>query len=544
MTVVDITGPDPEPGQTRAGGRKTVRLGHIANSVFRTWKIPALVGIIALVLLSAAILILHFVVPTTTTYIARFQFVFPGIDNGKYPSGLPFAINEIIDPVILSKIYDQYHLEEYNIDRAIFYHSFSIRPYTPTEQEMADRFRAELADRRLTFSERENVENQLKRTIETSSRTAAEVTFTMRRRLGIPDEIGRSVVNAVPLVWSQIAIEEKGVLQIPGGSGSAYLISPNVLDRSPLPVAIVMLTDANERLLTRIAALKGTPGINTLRDLKTGNTLSDISREVDDLKVLHINLMHQMLRRYRFKEGLDTTQHIAERRIQNLEDLQAETGKKASVIGEALSSYVNAIVGLKVRMPEKPGSSGSDQGIQSGTVIPQLSEGFLDRIMEMSRQLSSQQSSGGQTPDQMVITDLTRQQLTIKEDLASQRTEQERWKELLDAVQSNSPAKEELDEATQTRLLAELGNTLAEVNQHWSSLNQLQDEFAANRISQTGRLYRDYAVARDVIGSNPVWNLTFVMFAFALVIFLVLFFWAFMIFVDYLQSNKIRGASG
>ena len=303
MTIVGITGPNPEPDHPREADRETETLRRNLNSLRRTWKIPVAVGIFALVLLTAAMIILRMVVPTTTTYLARFEFVFPGVASGVYPSGLQFSINEIIEPDILSSIYDRYHLEQYNVNRDEFYHSFSIRPYTPTEDEIAARYRLELADRRLTFTERQRLEDQFKASIDEATRNAAEVTFTLHRRLGIPDEIGRSIVEAVPARWSQRAIEDKGVLQIPGGATSNTVISPDALDRSPLPVALLMLIEADERFSSRMAELKKTPGITSIRDSKSGITLVDIEHEAVDLELLHINVLHEMLLRYRFNEG-------------------------------------------------------------------------------------------------------------------------------------------------------------------------------------------------------------------------------------------------
>ena len=203
--------------------RQKRRFLRVVNALRATWRIPVITAIVLAVLMVAAFLILRFILPTTTTtFISRFQFTFPGAEAGRYPNDTRFTINEILDPAILDQVYNDLELNRFGVSHQEFYSAFSIRPFSSTERELVELFRQQLADRRLTFAERERLEQQLKSRLETASRGAAELSLTLPG-LVLPPEVGRAVVQRVPRVWAQLAIEKKGVLKLPGSTAVGKL---------------------------------------------------------------------------------------------------------------------------------------------------------------------------------------------------------------------------------------------------------------------------------------------------------------------------------
>ena len=113
--------------------------------------------------------------------LSQFHFTFPSAKSGRYPNNSPFSINEILDPAILDVVYDQLDLGKYEVDHNQFYGSFYIRPFVLAKSEIAERFRQQLADRRLSFVERERLEQQLKIQLAQASRGAAELAYIPQR---------------------------------------------------------------------------------------------------------------------------------------------------------------------------------------------------------------------------------------------------------------------------------------------------------------------------------------------------------------------------
>src|SRR5262249_27594022 len=186
----------------------------------------------------------------------------------------------------------------------------SIRPFALTEPEILGRYRQQMADRRLSFAERERLEQQLKGQLAQASRGAAELSFLPPRRPVIPVPIGRAIVHKVPLVWSQLAIERKGVLRIPGFTGAATVMAPDAIDRQPLPLVIVALIEASEWLDERLSELLKSPGVGTVRDPTTGKSIRDLERDLRDVQLFHINLLRAQLVDYRFDDGSSALQQI------------------------------------------------------------------------------------------------------------------------------------------------------------------------------------------------------------------------------------------
>src|SRR5262249_19218309 len=234
------------PERIGAAEKDKWQFRRIMGALAATWRIPLIATIVLLVLTVAILVTLRTIFPPTRTFISQFHFTFPSAESGRYPNDTLFSINEILDPAILEVVYNQFELDKYGLDRNLFYGAFSIRPFALTEPEILERYRQQMADRRLSFAERERLEQQLKGQLAQASRGAAELSFLPPRRPVIPVPIGRAIVHKVLLVWSQLAIERKGVLRIPGFTGAATVMAPDAIDRQPLPLVIVALIEASE----------------------------------------------------------------------------------------------------------------------------------------------------------------------------------------------------------------------------------------------------------------------------------------------------------
>jgi hypothetical protein len=479
--------------------RRAVR--RFIRALRAKWRIPLIATCVLLVLTASALAIFRLMLPVTTVFISQFHFTFPGAELGRFPNGTQFTINEIIDPAILDVAYDQLEIGKYGMKREKFYDAFSIRPFLLTENEISDRFHQQLADRRLSFSERERVEQQLKNQLDQTSRGAAELSFIVRSGISIPTEVGRAIVQKVPFIWSQLAIEKKGVLRIPGFSGTKTLISQSSLDRQLLPLRIVSLTVAGQRLQDRAIELIKTPGVTTMADPVSGESIRDIERDLSDFELLQISPLRGSLITYHFDAGGDELQRIVERQIAN-DDIQiADLTKQADALGDNIAQFVQATTGYKGRTVEtKGGAEGAAVG--GATTIPQVSESFIDKIIELTR--ADRQSEQLQA----FVADRTQAQYELRRRAISAQAQQRTWKELLVDLRSDSAGRKTLDTATQAALTEQVYSAAEQANATWSALSRIESEFAANRTGRTAEIYALYATPQDVIRTDPILNWT------------------------------------
>ena len=476
-------------------------LRRLVAAIRATWRLPALAAALLLIVGFAGVGVLRAVLPASTTFISQFHFTFPTAETGRYPNGVPFSINEILDPAILDVVYEQLEIAKYGIERERFYGGFSIRPFAATGLEIAERFRQQLLDRRLSFAERERIEQQLRNQLEAASRGAAELSFLVHSRLAFPVAVGRAIVQKVPFEWARQLIEKKGVLRIPGFSGVDNVVPLAAVQQLPLPLRIVAVLQANRLLDGRIAEMSSTPGVLTARDPATGKSIRDIGRDIRDLELYRLNPLRATLVGSRFDDGGITLEQVIEQRIRDIELAIADVTAQAAAVGDMLSEYVQASTGLKGIAIEKRGLGGAPPA--TADAVPQVGDSFIDRIITLTRRDRDLDQA-----QEALLSTRVMAQLDLNGSAIALRGEQSRWKELLADARADRGDRKELDEAARARLVEAIGQAANEANVMWAAISRIEKQFAANRTGRTAEIYALYAPRDDVISDSgtPAWT--------------------------------------
>jgi hypothetical protein len=475
---------------------------QILRAMRSSWKVGVAVAVTSMLVVLGALFVLLSAIPTTTTYVSRFQFTFPQVyspQSGErlYPNRRPFSINSVIDPVVLASVYDQLKLEEYGIRRDEFYAGFTIRPFATTEAEIAARYQQQLAERRLAFADRERIEAQIRSEMERASAAAAELSFTVRKRVPISTELGRAVVSAVPLTWSNWAIERQGVLRIPAFSTSQTIIAPELIQAGSLPLVAVRIAEADRRLFRRFRQLAETPGAMTALDPVSRKSVADLEREAGDIRVFLVNVLRDALGQYSFPDGMDQSRTVIQRSIRELELAEREDTKAAGAITETITQFVQSSAGLKGLPYDRRGPVAPEAG---GATIPQVSESFIDRVMRLAR--SGREADAEQT----FLVDLIRRQLNATERANAYAAEREAWQQLLTISNSDLASRAPFSDQVRNDLSKTASSAATELNGIWAAITRVEAEFAATRLDHTGSLYKALPVDNDVVERHPWWT--------------------------------------
>jgi hypothetical protein len=498
MSTADL--PDAKATYRSSGvDQEKWELRRLIAALRGTWRIPSVAAAALLIFGFASLGVLRVITPTTTTFISQFHFTFSTTAAGRYPNGAAFTVNELVDPAILDVVYEQLNIAQYDIDRERFYAGFSIRPFATTESETADRFRQQLLDRRLTFAERERVEQQLRNQIDLASRGAAELSFITQGRIRLPVEVGRAVVQRVPFEWARQAIEKKGVLRVPGFSGNDNVISPAALEALPMPLRIVAVMQASQRINDRIAELASIDGISTARDPVTGKSIRDLARDIRDLELYRLNALRSALVGGRLNDEGVTLQQVVDQRIRDIDIAVGDATAEAAAIGDVLSQYVQASAGLMGTAVEKRGAGAP--ATSADAAVPQVGESFIDRIIALTRRDREVEQA-----QEALLNSRVQAQLDLDRRAIALRSEQSRWRELLADVRADNPDRKELDGAARARVIEAIGQAGSEANALWAAISRIEKEFAADRTGRTAELYASYVPRRDVISGNVIFT--------------------------------------
>src|SRR6516165_10417408 len=113
MNILDKPHPPPVSEEKMLEEKERLQLRRILAALRATWRLPLIATIVFLILSAAILVALRAYFPPTRTFISQFHFTFPSAESGRYPNDTQFSINEILDPAILSVVYDQLELGKY-----------------------------------------------------------------------------------------------------------------------------------------------------------------------------------------------------------------------------------------------------------------------------------------------------------------------------------------------------------------------------------------------------------------------------------------------
>lgn len=507
---------------------------HLISLVTSTWRAPLVLGILTAVFLLVGLFFVRFAVPSTTTYLARFEFKFPGVEAARFPNGDRFSLNEIIEPNIVGTIYDRQGLDKFGISRDEFFNALSVRPFVPQEAEITERFQQQLADRRLTLTERERLEGQLRRILDQSSKGAAEVALTLRNRFDIPKEVGRSIVQAIPLAWSQYMIEKKGVLRLPDFTAASEGLSLDAVKKVSPSIGILQLLEAGDQFRIRLDNARKIGGILTVLDAKTQKSIRDVENDFNDLEMFRINPLRASFPAIAQIDGAEQSRAVAQQKLRTLLVEDEYNASISKALTSATDQFVQGIASLKGRGDSRRSGSEAPSGVSGGgtSTIPQLSEGFIDKLVDMStRALESEQRL------QNYVSTWTDRQLLTSETLARIRSQQDKWRNIIDSLKANDPAAP-IDQANRSRISDELLSVISRLNDQWATLNRLELEFSASLIFHTGRLYNLFYTSPDIIRYNPIMNPSVLLLCLAAACLVFFTAWFGRVSLYYLRSTR------
>jgi hypothetical protein len=349
-------------------------------------RVLALAVVVALTLWAAAVTGLAIVLPSERTGSLRFRLLFDGAADGLYPNGTTFSPAELVAVPVLSEVYRANDLQRFGLYED-FKDSMSVLRSSLAENLLAASYSARLADTRLTPVERARLEDEYRKKRDSIMDPVYTLSIRRHERLkAMPAALMEKTLNDTLATWAKQADELKGVMRFDVPVFSRHILKPDILDQDFLIAADGLRVQAL-RASNLAAKLLSMPGAASIRSRKDQASLSDVAFEINDTLRNKIGPLVYMIQERGLTRDPQAMAQYLRGRVVDLQLARDATRARIVALQNALQGYM-ANRGTFAR-EESAGTGkggGPAQGLESQTLIPQLSDTFLDRIIEMSTQ--------------------------------------------------------------------------------------------------------------------------------------------------------------
>ena len=360
--------------------------GEISLSVYfeTLWRYRSvIVAAVALVTVLFAIGVLVYRVRTPTERIASIQFrlLFDGAAQNRYPNGTPFSPSDIVGAPVVADVFaanDLKRFGSYDYFKQILY----VQQASLAMSTLASEYQAKLADVKLSPVERAKLEEEWKNKRETLIDPVFSLSMRRSERFTeIPSSLAEKVLNDILETWAQQADLRKGALryQVPILSAKS-LTRENIASDDYLITADLLRTRA-VRIVRSIDELEKLPGALTMRTSKEHVSLPEIRAMLEDSIRFDIEPLLGIIR----SQGIT-------KNAQQLALYASNAAFQIRLDKEEIEGRARALqAGLREYMSQSGASVGSaaprdgtrTNGVEMQTVMPQLSESFIDQLQQV-----------------------------------------------------------------------------------------------------------------------------------------------------------------
>jgi hypothetical protein len=445
--------PATAPRDSAAGETFSVR--HLFMTLRR--YLPAILLSFLAVMIGYTILALALYVsaPTQTVTTLQFRLEFNGAEEQRYPNGTRFSPSDILNTPTLARVFDQNDMKRF-MTFAEFKSQLFIVESNRALESLAREYQAKLADPKLSPIDRDRLEREYDTKSKSLAHNDYAINFVRTERLSkVPPTIIKKVLNDVLVAFAEQAMKDRGGLdyRVPVVTRAIFAdINPS----STQNVAITtdMLRTKIRHAIGAIDTLLEIPGTDVLRTEREQISLPEVRGRFED--ILRFNI--QPLTRRLAASTVDDRTTVASFMQAQLEYNSmraAEARKKEEVLKRALVTYQDP---QRSQVASAAGSTTLPRGTEGTTgenVTPQLTESFIDRLV----QLSTQSTDLGYR--QRAVDDIIRESMA----LVPFESEIAHYENVLSAYATSGGVQPVTEDEARRQLGVAYANTLATIDQ-------------------------------------------------------------------------------
>lgn len=366
-------------------------LVHTLNAYAPVILLSAASVAVLYIIISVAIYVFS---PTQRIASQKFRLDFEGASDATYPNGIKFSSSDITSTPILLKVFADSHLDRFTTFPE-FSRSMFVLEANLDYEKLAAEYQARLADPKQSAIDRERVMREWQAKAASIAKNDYSLNWLRTRDTsGVPESVVKKVLVDTLSGWARYAANEQHVLKY-----RLTVYSPQIIGTADangeLIVAIQELRSKVYMVLQNIDALREVPG-------------SELVRSADGISLEEVRLRLEEIIRFRLEPltGRVSTSGLIANRPATLRFLESQLAYDQRHL-KAVQDYANsiresvAVYSLDQRgfPPENTSTAAQPSRDQarpqppqrSDTVMPQISDSFIDRLVTLTTQSSDMQ---------------------------------------------------------------------------------------------------------------------------------------------------------
>jgi hypothetical protein len=363
---------------------RTISLKPLLDVLTDYRRVIGAAAVVAALVSTVGVLMVGLLLPRERTASIGFRLLFDGATDGLYANRTPFSPADIVATPVLNEVYRSNDLQRYGGYEA-FKESIAVLQSSLERSLLDAAYAARLADSKLTPVDRARLEDEYRKKREAIRDPVYSLTLRRHERFkAVPAGQLEKVLNDVLATWARQADETKGTthFNIPVFSRSA--LSPDILEEDFLMAADGLRIQAR-RAADVCEQLLLVPGATTIRTTKDKISLTEVRFAIRDTLRNQIEPIVYLIQERGLTNDPRAMAQYLHGRVVELRLERDATQARIRVLQDALQGYLFSRSNRREGQPPSASStSRSPSGLDTQTVIPQFSDSFLDRLIEMS----------------------------------------------------------------------------------------------------------------------------------------------------------------
>ena len=315
----------------------------------------------------------------------EFRLLFEGASQGQYPNGTLFSSAEITSTSALTEVFETSDLERYG-SYEHFSNSIFVLQSNPELEILSYEYEAKLAASGLSPVDRRRIEDDFRTRRQSLTDPRFSLNFRETARLSeMPPPLVSKVLDDTLATWARQAAERKGALRYNIPVFSNNILRPDLIEAEDYLTGIDILRAQVRRVIANIDQIATLPGAAVIR-LDDGRTsLAEIRVNLEDVLRFQIQPLVGMIRMTGLSRDPASLGRYIDDQFFQVSLQRGEAEKRVAAVQESLRAYM--LQNGAVAAPEPGAGSGElipTVAPGSETMMPQLGESFLDRLLEMS----------------------------------------------------------------------------------------------------------------------------------------------------------------